>query len=278
MGSDRVDASTESTADSIPAATPLGNTAEAADAAETAAIHGLTPARLGAMLIALGGSLNDEDGLVILLQRVVEVATEAIDGAQSAGVTMTLGDRVFTAVHTNERTLDVDAEQYAADDGPCLHAARTGETVRVDVEESARRWPRFAAAARREGIHSFLAAPLHTADLALGALNLYGTGPAAFDSLDADILEVLTTTAARAIGEFARFKSAAQVADDIRAAIKHRETIEQAKGMLMAIHQIDADAAFNVLREESQNTNRKLRDVSTSLVARLSTRTPAPQP
>lgn len=270
VGANRSAGNGNATADSILAATPDGHTEKAACVVTVAAQTGLSPARLGSMLVTLGGSLRDEDDVVILLKRIVEVATQAIDGAQSAGVTIALGGRVFTAVHTDDRSLAVDAEQYEADEGPCLHAARTGETVLVDVEESANQWPRFAAAARREGIQSFLAAPLHAADLTLGALNLYGTEAAAFDDVDADILEVLTATAARTIGEFARFKSAAATADELRASIAHREVIEQAKGMLMAIHQVDADTAFAMLRRESQHSNRKLRDISATIVTRFS--------
>jgi len=48
--------------------------------------------------------------------------------------------------------------------------------------------------------------------------------------------------------------------------------------MLMAIHQIDADAAFDMLRRESQNSNRKLRDVSADIVAQLTTADRNPQP
>lgn len=274
MSSNNTTVNGASTADSILAATPTGITEAAAVTAATAAAAGLSPARLGALLVALGGSLDTDDDLVILLQSVVEIATEAIDGAASSGVTIALSGRVFTAVHTDERTLAVDIEQYAVEDGPCLYAVRTGEVVRVGTDESAERWPTFAAAARTQGIRSFLAAPLRAADVTFGALNLYGTEDHAFQTLDADILEVLTTTVSRAIGDFARFKTAAQTADDIRGALKHREIIEQAKGMLMAIHQINADAAFALLRTESQNSNRKIREVSAEIVNRLATPSP----
>ena len=43
----------------------------------------------------------------------------------------------------------VDAEQYAVGDGPCLHAARTGEVVRADSMVAAQQWPVFVDAARR---------------------------------------------------------------------------------------------------------------------------------
>jgi AmiR/NasT family two-component response regulator len=42
--------------------------------------------------------------------------------------------------------------------------------------------------------------------------------------------------------------------------------IEQAKGILMARHCVDADRAFEMLRDHSQHNGRKLADVATSIV------------
>ena len=52
----------------------------------------------------------------------------------------------------------------------------------------------------------------------------------------------------------------------LQGAFGRRALIEQAKGILMARHAIDADGAFDLLREHSQHTGRKLVDVSQSLV------------
>ena len=218
------------------------------------------------MLVALGGSIADEDDLVVLLQRVVDVAHEVIDAADCASITIDLAGRTYTAVHTDSRTLRVDAEQYDAGDGPCLQSAHTGETV-LDVGAGGRRWPRFAEAAAEEGILSFLAAPLSAAGQPLGALNLYGTAPAAFDTVDADVVTLLTTTVSRAIADFARFRSALEVADALRAALENRAPIEQAKGIIMADHGVDADQAFALLRARSQNSNRRVRDLAADLIA-----------
>jgi len=235
-----------------------------------AAAHQLTPTSIGKMLVSAGRTIDDEDDLLTLLQRVVEIAHEAIDGADSAGVTIDLAGRTYTAVHTDARTLRVDTEQYDANDGPCLHAARTRAVVLVDSDEAMGRWPRFALAARAEGIRSFLAAPLLAGATALGSFNLYGRSPAAFESLDAEVLQLLTTTVARTIGDFARFTSERAVAESIQRALETRAPIEQAKGMLMAIHGIDADRAFDMLRLESQTKNVRLSVVATELVERLS--------
>jgi GAF domain-containing protein len=230
----------------------------------------LTPAELGRMLVRIGRSVADEEDLLELLQQFVEIAHEAIDGADSSGVTIDMGGRTYTAVHTDERTLKVDNEQYDADEGPCLHAARIGEVVLVDAEEAQEQFPRFCAAARAQGIRSFLAAPLFTNEQSVGSFNLYGRDPAAFDSLDAEILDLLTTTVSRTIGDFARYKSASRVAETIQGALENRAPIEQAKGMLMALHGIDASAAFDMLRQESQAKNVRLHVIASDLVQRLS--------
>ncbi|QCQ89930.1 GAF and ANTAR domain-containing protein [Rhodococcus sp. SGAir0479] len=235
-----------------------------------AEVSDLPPNRLASILVSLGESITDEDDLVNLLDRVTEVAHEVIDGADCTGVTIDFGGRTYTASYTDGRTLRVDHEQYAAGEGPCLHASRTRETVLVDLDEATDRWPAFTEAARAEGICSFLAAPLFVADRTLGALNLYGRARAAFDEVDADVLELLTSTVSRAIGEFARFKSARDAADALQRALETRAPIEQAKGMLMALHRIDAQQAFEVLRKQSQTTNTRLRDVAADLVEKLS--------
>ena len=184
-------------------------TEQAAEIVVDAAIRKtISPAALGRMLVDAGRSIADENDLLTLLQHVAGIAHEAIEGADYTGITIDLAGLTYTAVHTDERTLRIDSDQYEAGEGPCLHAARTRTIVLLDSEEAMARWPAFAVAARTEGVHSFLAAPLFTEDMTLGSFNLYGKSLHAFDSLDAEILDLLTTAVSRAIGDFARFKSA----------------------------------------------------------------------
>jgi transcriptional regulator with GAF, ATPase, and Fis domain len=231
-------------------------TEQAAEIVVDAAIRKtISPAALGRMLVDAGRSIADENDLLTLLQHVAGIAHEAIEGADYTGITIDLAGLTYTAVHTDERTLRIDSDQYEAGEGPCLHAARTRTIVLLDSEEAMARWPAFAVAARTEGVHSFLAAPLFTEDMTLGSFNLYGKSLHAFDSLDAEILDLLTTAVSRAIGDFARFKSAQDTAESIQRVLQTRAPIEQAKGVLMAMRGIDADEAFDVLRVQSQETN-----------------------
>jgi GAF domain-containing protein len=247
--------------DSIPTGALDGaETEQAAEFVVDAAIRRtISPSALGRMLVEAGRSIADEIDLLTLLQHVAGIAQEAIDDADCTGITIDLGGLTYTAVHTDERTLRIDREQYEAGDGPCLHAARTRSIVLLDSEEAMARWPLFAAGARSEGINSFLAAPLFTDDQTLGSFNLYARAFHAFDSLDAEILDLLTTAVSRAIGDFARFKSAQDTAESIQRVLKTRAPIEQAKGVLMAMRGIGADEAFDVLRVQSQETNTPVR-------------------
>jgi response regulator NasT len=52
----------------------------------------------------------------------------------------------------------------------------------------------------------------------------------------------------------------------LQGAFGRRAVIEQAKGILMARHSLDADKAFEMLRNHSQHSGRKLSDVAMALV------------
>jgi len=64
----------------------------------------------------------------------------------------------------------------------------------------------------------------------------------------------------------------------LQGAFGRRALIEQAKGILMARHSIDADRAFDMLRDHSQHNGRKLVDVAQAVVdSHLLLVSPAPQ-
>ena len=64
----------------------------------------------------------------------------------------------------------------------------------------------------------------------------------------------------------------------LRGAFGRRALIEQAKGILMARHSINADAAFRQLRDHSQHNGRKLSDVAAAVVESHLLLIPPPAP
>lgn len=81
-----------------------------------------------------GALLRTSMDLPMLLQ-----AVSSHPGADMAGVTTlsTHSGQPETVACTDERALDVDIDQYRADEGPCLESARTRQVVRVRVEGAA---------------------------------------------------------------------------------------------------------------------------------------------
>jgi AmiR/NasT family two-component response regulator len=66
---------------------------------------------------------------------------------------------------------------------------------------------------------------------------------------------------------------------NLQGAFGRRAVIEQAKGILMARHAIDADRAFGMLRDHSQHNGHKLADVAAAIVdSHLLLVPPIPQP
>ncbi len=63
----------------------------------------------------------------------------------------------------------------------------------------------------------------------------------------------------------------------LQGAFARRAVIEQAKGILMARHAIDGQRAFELLREQSQHSGRKLADIATAVVESHLLLPPVPQ-
>ncbi|MET9757793.1 ANTAR domain-containing protein [Streptomyces sp. NPDC006372] len=66
--------------------------------------------------------------------------------------------------------------------------------------------------------------------------------------------------------------------EQLRQAIVSRPVIDQARGILMAIHGCTSDEAWHILRETSQLSNTKLREVAAAVTASAETDGPPPPP
>jgi transcriptional regulator with GAF, ATPase, and Fis domain len=214
----------------------------------------------------LSGALDDEEDLTTVLQRVCRQVVHAVPDAELASITLLRDGTPYTATATGDSALRVDQAQYDAGHGPCLEAARTGELQWVKVAEVARRWPEFAAAAGASAVLGYLSAPLFIDHEYHGSLNLYDTGGNSFGALDAALLKLYTTSAEAALRSARRHQEVRKSMTELIAALTSRAVIDQAKGILMGRHGINADAAFDMLSAQSQATNRKLREIAADLV------------
>jgi hypothetical protein len=88
----------------------------------------------------------------------------------------------------------------------------------------------------------FLAAPLMIHGEAIGALNLYSGKPSGFTALDDVLIALFTGQTSVAVANARVYGDAVRLTDQLREAISSRAVIEQAKGVLMARHGIEASS------------------------------------
>jgi GAF domain-containing protein len=203
-----------------------------------------------------------------VLTDIVQVAEREIPGADSVSITLLRGEHPFTAAYSGELSLHADEMQYERGYGPCMEAGRGGVVLRVDDMRTERRWPDYAAQVLQQGVRSSLSIPLPFQGALIGALNAYSTKPAAFATPEA--LEAALAVADTIAVTIANAHAHARLADEainLRRAMESRAVIEQAKGVLMAQRRVDADQAFEILRQASQRYNRKLREIAEGIVA-----------
>ena len=200
------------------------------------------------------------------LQAIAEMAQRNLPGCIAASVTVADGNRMHTAVSSADVALFVDERQYEARRGPCLDAIRQRGVVKVDDYAIDERWPEVTGRAHEAGVQSSLSLPLMAGDNGLGALNLYGGAVRTFDGLE-ERAGTFAETAAITVANALAFHRAAELSTQLAEGLESRDVIGQAKGILMARERIDADAAFDRLRELSQHRNVKLREIATALVA-----------
>ncbi|MDK3255074.1 GAF and ANTAR domain-containing protein [Blastococcus capsensis] len=206
--------------------------------------------------------------LADVLDEITGIAARAVPGAEAVSTTMVRGDKAFTAAFSARMALDADELQYEEDSGPCLDAGRGGVVLRIDDMRTEQRWPSYVARVRDTGVRSSLSVPLPYQGSSIGALNIYSTKPAAFatpESLAAGL--GVAETIAVAVANADAHAQLAEQARNMRIAMESRAVIEQAKGVLMAQRHVDAEQAFEILREASQRYNRKLRDIAAGIVA-----------
>jgi transcriptional regulator with GAF, ATPase, and Fis domain len=216
-------------------------------------------------LAAIARDLHTEDSTQATLNAICGLSVDFVSGAEHAGITVVRGREFATVASTGEAPAEVDKIQYRTAEGPCVDAIRDHETfLTADLRTESGRWPAFAPAAVDETkVLSILSYRLFLEEDTLGALNLYSSQVDAFSEDAVKAGSVLAVHAALAYGE-AKLQ---EKADNLEVALHTSRRIGMAIGVLMAMHKIAEQQAFDELRLASQQTHRKLRDVSEDVIA-----------
>jgi GAF domain-containing protein len=160
--------------------------------------------------------------------------------------------------------------QTQLSEGPTVQAMQALVPVEHDPQ-GATRWGQLNRALARAGHCGLLAVPIRIEGAAAGAFTFAHPDQGASDERDRLIAEVLAEQAALVVDSRRRITQ-------LREAVASRDLIGQAKGVLMAKHQIDATAAFAMLVRASKEINIKDADVASGYINDSAQRPDRPPP
>ena len=224
-------------------------------------------ADLSAALSRLCGVLLSEQTLGGVLELITSLAAKTLPGSCGDGVTLLSGWPPTRAAATDLVVEEADALQYELDEGPCLSAARDQVTYRIEPMWNEPRWPYWTAAVAHLGLGSSCSSPLVVRGDSLGAVKVSARGEAAFTDRDERILALFAEKASVILANARSQEDLRRLNKRLREALRTRDAIAQAKGVLRERHHVDERSAFGMLVEWSQRTNRKVRDLAQEILA-----------
>ena len=211
-----------------------------------------------------------------VLARVAELAATCVPGVGQVSVTLIeAGTNARTAAFHGHLAPSLDERQYATGSGPCIDAAESGRTIRIDdtgAGAEARAdgtvpYPEFTAVAARQGVRSVVSLAMPMPLRIQAALNVYVLGPTPLDDDAVQVLQAFADRAAVALANHSLYATAVTLSEDMQAAMRSRAVIEQAKGVVMGRLHCTEEEAFAHLAKASQRSNRKLRVIAAEVVA-----------
>jgi len=208
------------------------------------------------------------------LRQVAELTIQAVPAADHVGITLLVDGKLKTSVFTHPEVPEIDRAQYRSGDGPCVDAYRTGVVQTIESTLAPGAWQEFRDSAARHGVLSTLSLPLLVHREPIGAINLYAEVEHAFDQENRHIAELFATQAAFVLANAQAYWDARDLSENLEQAMLSRAVIEQAKGIIMSTMRCDADAAMEILKNQSQTQNIKLRDIAAEIVRNTSSQAP----
>ena len=209
----------------------------------------------------------DDDAVDGALRLVVALARATVGGADGVSVSLRRHGRLATVAASDQTISATDADQYATGEGPCVDASVEGRWFHAESLAHETRWPPFTPRAQALGINAILSSPLLVRDRPAGALNIYSRSETAFAAKDQELASVFATEASIILTD-----AGVDVTDDQRSsqlgeALRTRQIIAQAQGVIMEREAISEDNAYSLLRNFSRRSGRPLRERAEDVVA-----------
>ena len=224
--------------------------------------------RLAEIFVEAADTLVDDFDVIEFLETLTN-HTAQVSSAASAGLLLAnpKGQLQYVASSAESiKLLELFQLQYR--EGPCLDCFNTGKpVVNAELSEAEDRWPNFAPRAVAAGYRSVHAFPLRHQRKVIGAMNLFSTQPGELGQQDTRIVQSLADIATIAILQERAIRSGELLTEQLQSALNSRIMIEQAKGALARMHDIDVNLAFELMRRYARTNHHRLGDVAQAVLS-----------
>lgn len=227
----------------------------------------LPPFDLVRELTRISAHPANDDVIDRVLGLVAALAHAAVVGADGVSVSLRRHGQLATVAATDQTVTDMDVDQYATEEGPCVAASTTGQSFQTSSLAGEIRWPAFTPRAQKLGINAILSAPLCLNDRPIGALNIYSLTPAAFSLRDQELASTFATEVSSiltGVGESV-FEDHGSITP--AEALHARQTIAMAEGVVMEREGVTEEGAYGLLRRFSETSDRPLLERAEDVVA-----------
>jgi len=193
-------------------------------------------------------------------------AVELVDGCDHASLMLRKNGRAVTVAASDEIARQVDQMEQQFNEGPCLDAMDDDEPDQHMCPDltTGSRWPkqatRILAETEVKGMAGFR---IRQEGQKVGALNIFSDTPGALTEHSLEQAIMLTAFASVALAALER----GEEASTLRRGLESNREIGKAIGLLMAMHDIDDDQAFQMLAKVSQEMNVKVAEVASRVIA-----------
>ena len=221
---------------------------------------------LAGVFARMSGLLLSEETVESSLTLLSALAKDTVPGATGAGVSVIDERGRRSSGSTGARVREADKLQYELGEGPCLAAAARRQFIRIDDLTADERWPTWASAAAALGLGAAMSSPLVVGDETLGAMKVYADEPGTFDSGSGQRLALFAAQAAVLVANVRAYDRAKRLSEGMRQAVRDRDAISVAKGVLMGRDAVDEDSALRLLLARSQRDGCTVAEAARSVV------------
>ncbi len=191
---------------------------------------------------------TDHDVVDGALRLVVELARTSVSGADGVSVSLLRHGELLTVAASDETIMEMDTEQYATGEGPCVDASLRGRWFHAESLDIESRWPSFTPRARALGIKAILSSPLKAFEFPVGALNIYSRTASTFVVKAQETAAIYAHKASVILSDARAGVTDSQMAVRFQEALRSREIIAMAKGIVMEREGVSEDDAVTTLR------------------------------